>query len=467
MDITSQPLTFVDIETTGLNPVRDRIIEVAAIRVENGKVVETFEQLINPEILFPPEITLLTGISNEQVEQAPRFFDLKEDIKRLTKDSLFIAHNARFDYGFIRQEFRRYEETFTQKQLCTVKLFKALVPGLSHYNLDTLLSYFDISIQYRHRALSDAIALWEFIQKALLQYSPEVVEAAVNKAMKRQSLPTHITEEDIDALPERPGVYLMYGEDPTPLYIGKSISIRERVLSHFAESLRSPKEIKLAHQVRRIETRETPGELSALLLESSLVKIYQPHFNRQLRKVQKMMIAKEQAHDGEFLTLSLEQVDHIDVEMIPSILSVFRSNKQAKERLLELAKEHSLCPKLLGLENSSHGCFWQELGWCKGACVGKESVASYNLRFKTAFASFSFKQWPFPGPVVISEEGESTSGAIVVDKWCVLGTMEDQEMIPTFSPEEYLFDVDTYKILARYIFSTKHQMHIKLLRETR
>lgn len=457
----SSPLTFIDIETTGLSPIRDRIIEVAAIRVENGKVVETFEQLINPEVLLPTDITLLTGITNDQIKHAPRFFDIKDELKRLTKDSLFIAHNARFDYGFMKHEFKRYDESFSPKQLCTVKLFRALVPHLPHYNLDSLLTYFGIETEYRHRALSDAKALWEFIQRASQSFSEKTIAQALAVAMKRQALPTHLLERDIEALPQAPGVYLMYGDDPSPLYVGKSITIRDRVLSHFSESINSSKEMKLAHQVRRIETIETSGELSALLLESALVKKYQPLYNRQLRKLHKMLIAQEVQKEGEFLKVNLTSVDYIDPDMLPTIVSVFKSQKQAKNQLLEIAKEHTLCPKLLGLETGKGGCFWERLGWCKGACVGKEKVASYNLRFVTAFSKLKYKRWPFEGPIVIKEETEDRHGGIVVDKWCVLGTIENERELPTPTPEAYVFELDTYKILVRHLFSTKHTPNIQ------
>jgi DNA polymerase-3 subunit epsilon len=461
MDIFANPMTFVDIETTGLSPVRDRVIEVAAIRVEKGKIVETYEQLINPEMILPNDITLLTGITNQTIEKAPRFFDIIDDLSRLMKDSLFVAHNARFDYGFIKHEYKRYEEHFFPKQLCTVKLFRVLVPGLSHYNLDSLISYFAIDIPHRHRALSDATALWEFIKKSQIQFSPSVIQHAVDTAMKRQILPTHIATYDIDKLPQTPGVYLLYGEDPTPLYIGKSIIIRDRVLSHFSDSIHSVKESKIAHQVRRIETIETPGELSALLLEATLVKQYQPLYNRQLRRKQKVLIAREIFKDKNYMSLDVSYVDFIDPDEVEHIISIFSSQRQTKEQLMQVAQEHKLCPKLLSLEMGKGACFWYQLGWCKGACIGKESVASYNLRFKIAFASYTFKRWPFEGPVVISEQSDSKYGGIVVDKWCVLGTLSEHEQFRDVTTQHYTFDKDTYRILARYIFSLKHQVSIK------
>lgn len=460
MDIRTSPLTFLDIETTGLSPARDRIIEIAAIRVEEGKIVETFEQLVNPEQGIPPEITRITGISPAQVANAPRFYDIKDTIARLTENSIVVAHNVQFDYGFLRHEFKRYGESFSRKKVCTVQIFRQLTPELPRHNLDSLLTFFEIAVEARHRAYADTAALWEFFQRAKLRYGEERFLAAARQAMKHTRLPPAISEEQIDAIPETPGVYLMYGNDETPLYIGKSISLRDRVVSHFADVANSSKEFSIAQQVQHIETIETAGELSALLLEAQLVKQLQPLYNRQLRKVSKLIAAKKILQDKTYATVTLEQIQAISPEILPHLISVFRSTKQAKDTLLSIAKKHTLCPRLLGLESGSGSCFWHQLGWCKGACIEKESPASYNLRFVEAFSQYTLKRWPYNGPIVVRESSAEKQSGVVIDHWCVLGVISTEDELKDLPSAPYLFDLDTYRILSRYLFSMKHQVHI-------
>lgn len=124
-------IAFVDIETTGMSLRYDRIIEIAIMRVEDNKLVETYSSLINADCTLTPEIISLTGIDSKELEKAPTFGQMKHDIIDLLDDCLFTAHNARFDYGFLKNEFRREEANFTVKHLCTAKLSRFLYPRLN------------------------------------------------------------------------------------------------------------------------------------------------------------------------------------------------------------------------------------------------------------------------------------------------------------------------------------------------
>lgn len=169
-------MVFVDTETTGFDPVNDRIIEIGIIRVEKGVIVEEFQTVIKPTIEVPESSYKITGIKKKEISIAPAFKDVKEKVYGLMKGALFVAHNAKFDYDFMEQEFLRYDMPFTLPSLCTVKLSRSLYPHYPKHNLDTLTKRFNITIEKRHRAFDDAKALWQIIQLMNEKFSREKFE---------------------------------------------------------------------------------------------------------------------------------------------------------------------------------------------------------------------------------------------------------------------------------------------------
>lgn len=437
-------IAFVDIETTGTSLRRDRIIEIGVLRVENNRLVDQFESLINPETRLPPEITMLTGITEKDLDRAPNFHGVKKDLRQILGDCVFSAHNVRFDYGFVKREFRNVDVTYHAKNLCTVKLSRRLFPRYRRHSLDSLIDRFNFPVSRRHRALDDAAVLWKFYQLVQNSFPAKKVEEAVNTVLKRPTRPIGLSEETLDNLPESPGVYIFYGESGAPLYVGKSKNIQNRVLSHFQNDGQSGLEMRLASQIKSIDTVKTAGELGALLKESQLVKKLQPLYNRQLRESQKMIIIKESRHL--YSQVTLIDTNEISPDDLDNILGVFKSRHQAKELLANLAKEFKLCAKMLGLEKGPGPCFGYRLGRCPGACLGKEKPEKFNARFALAFSKVKLHSWPYPGPIQIKEENpdDDTVEIHLIDKWCHLGSPD--------SPGPYKFDLDTYKILRRYLY---------------
>ncbi len=263
--------SFVDVETTGSHALYGRVIEVGIVRVENKKIVQTLSTVINPDQQVDPFIFTLTGITQSELDSAPRFFDVLPRIQEILKDSIFVAHNVAFDYGFLKTEFRRYGYAFQTKRFDTIKLAKMLYPTWKNYNLDSIISHLSIQCERRHRAYDDAKVIADFFIASHKKFSKKIFSEAVDICLKRPSIPLQISREYLETLPEDPGVYIFYGSDKTPLYIGKSMNIRERVLSHFCDIL-SPIDIKIAAQLSNVETITTAGELGALFLESQLIK---------------------------------------------------------------------------------------------------------------------------------------------------------------------------------------------------
>lgn len=447
-------ICFVDLETTGTSARYGRIIEIGIIRVEDGKVVREYKQLVNPQVRVDPYIEAMTGISTKDLQFAPTFEDIKEEVLDILVDAVFVAHNVRFDYGFLRNEFKRCGITFSAKHFCTVKLTRLLFPEWPRHNLDSVIQHFDIACENRHRAYDDANVLYDFWVKAQERIDKEKLFTAVSHIMRKPTRPLNISDNVLDAIPESPGVYIFYGKDGSVLYIGKSINLKDRVLSHFSNDYLSSTDMKISQEVIHIETIKTAGELGALLLESTLIKKHNPLFNRKLRRARKMTILLKKQNEQGYNTIISKDCEQIPVEEIPYIVGVFKTKKQVKDFLYETAKAYQLCPKLLLLEKIGGQCFYSQLGYCKGACSGDERSIKYNLRFDEAFYKHKIKSWRFDTPIMIKEEGEFEEYH-VIDKWCYLGSLKNEFDSFEELQKNYSFDFDTYKIITSFLYNKK------------
>lgn len=184
--LDKENFTIVDVETTGGSPFFSRIIEVGLLRVEQGVIVEQFQTLINPEQEIPEFISRMTGITDRQVVSKPKFSDIAEDLLTKFKDAIFVAHNVSFDYGFLKEEFRRAGLIFNTDRLCTVRLSRALYTEHKHHNLTAIIERYNIECSNRHRAFDDAKVLWDFLQLSAQNVEPEVFV----KAMKQVTTKT-------------------------------------------------------------------------------------------------------------------------------------------------------------------------------------------------------------------------------------------------------------------------------------
>jgi len=414
-------------------------------------VVSEWSTLVNPGENIPPAIQALTGITNAMVADAPAFEDLASDLYERLDGRVLVAHNARFDYGFLRREFERAGLRFQARTLCTVKLSRRLYPGQARHNLDSLIDRHKLQCGARHRAMGDAQAVWQFLQIAAREHGAEAMAGAAQLLAKLPALPAHIERAAVDAIPESPGVYLFYGERDTPLYIGKSVAMRSRVLQHFSDDVRSPREAQIAREIRRIEWRRTCGELGALLREAALVKELLPVFNRQLRRANELCGFLFSSNK-----LVLVKKEEINSETIPFLCGVFRSRRSALDALRELANEHRLCLRTLGFEKAGKGaCFRHQIGRCAGVCAARESVHAHLARTAAALAGLKTAAWPWRGPIGIVEEDREREAAEVhvVDNWCLLGTANTESEVAELlqGPMRPRFDLDQYKILARHL----------------
>ncbi|MCF7999962.1 MAG: 3'-5' exoribonuclease [Methylovulum sp.] len=447
-----QPLAFVDLETTGGSATKDRIIEIAMVLVDDDGVRE-WSQLIQPQIRIPLFIEQLTGISNAMVANAPDFDAVAAEVDALLQGRLFIAHNARFDYGFLKNEFKRLGMLFKPQVLCTVKLSRTLYPQYERHNLDSLISRHQLQTKQRHRALADAQLIYQFWQQATQQFSAEVIQATVKNLVQYSSLPSQLDPNLVHELPESPGVYLFYGENDLPLYIGKSINIRQRVLSHFSADHRNGKEMSLSQQTKRIDWIETGGELGALLTEARLIKHMMPIHNQRLRRKNALCAWQLQQKQDQLLP-QLAWANDLDFGEQDNLYGLYSNQRDAQKSLRSLAEQHQLCLGLLGLEKIGRGkpCFAHQLKRCRGVCVGKESSLEHATRLLNAMSKLKLASWPYPGTIGIREADELH----VIDHWCYLGTARsDDEVKALLQQGRPAFDRDTYMTLLKALKSSQ------------
>ncbi len=445
MVLADARLAIVDLETTGGQPGCDRITEIGVIEVEGFQVCSEWSTLVNPGAAIPAPIQALTGITNEMVAAAPSFAEIASALHERLSGRVFVAHNARFDYGFLRREFDRAGLKFSAKTLCTVRLSRRLYAEHASHNLDSLIARHGIECRARHRALGDADAVWQFLRIAAREHGEEVLWVAARQVAKQPALPPHLDPAAIDAIPEAPGVYIFYGEGGTPLYVGMSKSLRSRVLQHFSTRL------AWAPEVRRIDWQRTAGELGAALREASLVKELQPAYNRQLRRPDSLC-----GFVFDMKRLRLAQSHEIDAETLPFVYGLFRSKRHALQALRTLADEYGLCLQTLGFDVARSGpCFRHQIARCAGVCAGKESIHVHHGRVAEALARLRKLAWPHAGPLGIVERdrGREAEEVHVVDRWCYLGAASsDAELAELLeAAREPRFDYDQYRILARHL----------------
>ena len=414
-------------------------------------MIGEWSSLVNPGVRIPPSIEAFTGISNDMVAGAPSFDDLRGEVRARLEGRLFVAHNARFDYGFVRNEFRRTGEKFAAPVLCTVRLSRALFREHPRHSLDALIERYGLECGQRHRALGDAAVLPPLLAALENAAGSERMHEAATAVLGESRLPPHLPPGLDEDLPEGPGVYLFRGEGGALLYVGKSRNLRSRVLAHFAGEHRDSKESRLARQVRDVEWIETAGELGALLLESQLVKQLAPAANRRLRRAPALYCLRLVEGDGglavgvELLGSSREGDD--------AVFGPFRSERDARRALEGKAREAGLCLKTMGLERGAGSCFAYQLGRCRGACVGREPRALHDALLPLALASLRVKPWPFAGPIGIRERSVTGDGTVmhVVDRWRHLGTATDESAVAMLleRADDACFDADAYRILVR------------------
>ncbi len=300
----------VDVETTGSRPETNNIIEISCITVKNGEILGEFSTLVNPQQNIPVFITRMTGITNEMTFLAPVFRQIIPELKKLfTNDSVFVAHNVNFDYTFVQKSFEKNGYNFPDiPKLCTLRLARRLVSGISKKNVGALSEYFGIPIKNRHRAFGDARATAQILIELLeiaenehnihelsdliqFQYKPYYSFNVVQKIIGRPYF-------ESDQIPDSPGVYFFYDNQDKVIYVGKAKSLKRRIQSYFTTTT-SRKILQLLKSTKKINWIMTSTELRALIEENRQIKLHKPQFNslsKKLRSYPFIQVSRERKY---------------------------------------------------------------------------------------------------------------------------------------------------------------------------
>ena len=393
---------IIDIETTGGLVKRDKITEIAIVLHDGYQILDRFESLVNPERSIPEYVSRMTGITEEMVAEAPKFYEIAKTIVNMTEGAVFVAHNARFDYSFIREEFQRLGYSYSRRQLCTVRLARQTFPEIQKFGLDALIRHFGIHVQNRHRAMDDTLATAKVFEYILQQKASEDnIANVLNLGIKESRLPRNITLDFLHTLPEETGVYYFHDEHGRIIYVGKSINIRNRVMQHFAEI--SNKSAKLQQSVHDISFEITGSELAALLLENHEIKKHQPRINHAQRRNSYPFVLYVTADDSGYLNLQIGKANKFDAPDAQS-LQEYTSKEAAKGHLRLLIKQFSLCLNKTELATGPGPCFNHHIGQCSGACTKSEKPEKYNDRVLETIAAISKS---LKGSCLVVEPGRS------------------------------------------------------------
>ena len=198
----------IDVETTGGSPSSDRVVEIAVIVFDGDKIIDSYETLLNPGRAIDPYVTKLTGITQEMVQSAPTFQQVHQRILELTNENIFVAHNVKFDFGMLRQEFRRLGIDFNRRQIDTVNLARKALPGFESYSLGNICDSLGIDITNRHRAYGDAEATVRLFSMILSKpAAARYIEIELNHGIDMDLLPPYLSKAEIEKLPEDAGVF--------------------------------------------------------------------------------------------------------------------------------------------------------------------------------------------------------------------------------------------------------------------
>lgn len=324
----------------------------------------------------------LTGINNEMLRNAPKFFEVAKRIIEITDGAILVAHNAKFDNRILTTEFDRLGYDFDKNTLCTVELSKELILDMPSYSLGKLVRSLGIPITDRHRAQGDAKATVELF-KLLLQkdLNKEIIKASVRKDPKR-----HVDTKLLDLIAEAPsetGVYYMHNEEGEIIYIGKSKNIKKRLTQHFTNDNRKSKKIQL--EVTAVSYELTGNELIALLKESEEIKRKKPEYNRALRRTLFQYQLGSFLDESGYINLSIEKAD-----ARKKAITTFSNYQQAKSSVHSITEKYNLCQRLTGLHKTKGNCFNYTVKDCEGACIQEESAADYNVRAQLFLDEYSY-----------------------------------------------------------------------------
>ncbi|PIQ08392.1 MAG: hypothetical protein COW71_12105 [Ignavibacteriales bacterium CG18_big_fil_WC_8_21_14_2_50_31_20] len=374
INIFDTEFAVLDFETTGTSGKHNRAIEIGIVSVKNGEIFETFQSFINPGTLVPYYITSLTGITNDDVHDAPFFEDLTSQIIDFIGDSILVAHNMPFDYSFLQNEFMRADVLPPKNEtLCTLKLARKLYPELKSKSLGNLVQHFGIRHKNVHRALGDAMVTAKLLIKMITQLKEDQNITKLNELLAYQSASAiksnfRIIKKklaiDFANVPSTAGVYLFKDANGKIVYIGKAKILKKRVSNYFSNTAaRKAKDI--VRKASSLDYIETNSELTALILESELIKIHKPPMNSLLKKYsQQYFIRVKKTHNYP----SFSSVSKIDFDGNDYFGPY--SNRDTSKNLIDILHKTYRLRECSDKEfNRGKKCYLHDIKRCVAPCI--------------------------------------------------------------------------------------------------
>jgi DNA polymerase-3 subunit epsilon len=408
-------LAFVDIETNGLSPSENRIAEIGVVTVDGDRVERW--------------TTFLSG--GDPRTGAPAFGEIAQPLAQRLAGRVFVAHNARFDYAFVRAEFERAGIAFEAPVVCSVMMSRKLRPDLARHDLDSLATHHGLRVEERHRALPDADLVWQWWQKLRDEFDDGTIASAVETLLSGPVLPAALDPALIESLPSAPGAFVIHGEDGQALAIGPALNLRAHAIDYFRVDRATPRAMEHAHRVTDITYRRTRGMLGARLHAAWLMRL---QWARRIAPDMSWQFAPD--------TVPCVDVIAIDACRAPDYdesFGLFASERKARNALERLASRRGLCRAMLGLGGDCAAC--QHAG-CGSVLARKRHL----MRIHDAIRPLRVDAWPYEGAIGIRERGDLH----VVDGWQFLGTARnEQEAHELAETRRAGFDKRTYDILRR------------------
>lgn len=443
-----ESIAIVDLETTGMSALTERITEIAVIALDDGVVSGTWQSLVNPRVGIPAAITALTGISNDMVADAPTFSEVALDLQQRLAGRRVVAHNVRFDYAFLKAEFARAGINWQAPTLCTVRLSRTLMPDDGPHGLDAVAKRHHLKSVARHRAMGDADLVHQFLVALYDALPRAVVDAAVRLLSRRASLPSPLPADTLASLPTAAGVYIFFGDADAPLYVGKAKNIRARVGQHFTGDHASDTDLRLSLAARRVAYEVTAGEVSALIREIELVHALKPAYNKALRRKAEpvAMVLDTATGRPQFIAGA-----NLTPAVVERALGIWPTRAAAREALKWTARQAQLCFRALGLERGKTDapCFAYQLGRCQGACVGEEGGRAHSARVERELVASTRVQWQHDGPLALVEGDAAAPTIHVFAQGFYFGRVSDwAEVVRQLAYPPQAFDIDLYRLVS-------------------
>src|ERR1035437_8983676 len=408
----------LDVETTGLSPSYNNIIEIGIIKVSGLTITDSFHSMVNPQRELPYYITQLTGITNDDVYDAPFFEDIADKISDFIGGHIIVCHNLSFDKSFLRKEFANCgRDVIANHSVCTLKIARRIYPALKSKSLGSVCSHLSLKNPSEHRALADAKVTARVLIKMIaelkenygIHYADELIKF---QKLEKKDLKVKVKQslsDDLVTLPHAPGIYYFLNSKNEIIYIGKAKSLRDRVKSYFSSAAPS-KAKKIIKQASRLKIQLTNSELTALLNEAELIKVINPKHNTMLksygnkyflrvntsREFPSIEISNSFSFDGnDYFGLFISRKKAVEIlEMISKTFAIRECNEKdfAKKRRCFLADiERCTAP----CENKDKSIYFEELEKIYEFLYGKNQYAlnrlinkmkehSDNLKFEKA-----------------------------------------------------------------------------------